>query len=177
MNRNEKQDEINNLKQNFSKSQLAILADYKGLSSNDFNVFRRKLREKGSTVKVIKNRLAKIAAKETAFDVLISHLSGTIVMATTDADPTGPAKALSDFAKSNEKIKIKVAAMQGKLITAKEVEALASLPSKEELIAKLLGSMQAPARNLVCVMAQIPRQVVNVLAAIRDQKEKGAPKN
>jgi len=174
MNRTEKNEEIKLLKDKFSKAQLAILADYKGISSNDFNDFRKKLREKGSTIKVIKNRLAKIAAQGTEYEVLVNHLTGTVALATTEVEPTAQAKVITEFAKSNEKVQIKIAAMQGKLISVQEVEALAKLPSKEELIAKLMASMQAPAQNFVSVLAQIPRQVVNVLAAIRDQKEKGA---
>ncbi len=173
MNRSEKNEEIKSLKESFAKSQLAILTDYTGLSSNDFNAFRKKLREKGSSVKVIKNRLAKIAVKDTAFEVLLDHLKGTIAMACSETDPTGPAKAITEFAKVNEKVQIKLAVMQGKIITAKEVEALASLPSKEELIAKMLGSMLAPVSNMANVLAHIPRQLVTVLASVRDQKEKG----
>ncbi len=172
MNRDQKAVEIEKLKGKFSKAQIMIVTDYKGLTVEKFNLLRRKLVEKNSHIKVIKNRLAKIAVKDTPMDALAVHFKGTTAVATSDTDPVGPAKAYTDFVKENEQVQFKAAFMGGKVLSAAQVEALAKLPSREELVAKLMGSMQAPARNLVSVMAQIPRQVVNVLAAIRDQKEK-----
>ncbi len=171
MNRSEKTKEIESLKARFVKSQLTILTEYKGLSVADITDLRRKLREKSGSLKVVKNRLAKIAAKDTNHEVLATHFKETVAMATCAADPTGPAKVLVEFAKTNEKLKIKVALLDGKIISQNEVKALADMPSKEQLIAMLLGSMQAPAQNLVRVLAQIPRQVVQVLSAVKTQKE------
>jgi large subunit ribosomal protein L10 len=173
MNRTEKQPEIEELKGRFAKAQIAIVTDYKGLTVEAFNMLRRKLKEKNSDIKVIKNRLAKIAIKGTSQESLSEHLVGTTAVATSNTDPVAPAKVLVDFAKDNDIIKFKIANLNGHLLNFKQVEALAKLPSREELIAKLLGSMQAPARAWVTVLSQIPRQVVNVLAAIRDKKEKG----
>ena len=172
MNKIEKQAEVAALKERFSKAQLAILTDYKGLKVSEFNSLRRKLEEKKSRIKVIKNRLAKIALQGTAHEILVSHLKGTTAVATTETDPVGPAKVLVDFLKDHEGVKIKAAVMNGKEISTADIKALASLPSREELIAKLMGSMMAPARNWVSVLAQIPRRLVTVLAAVRDQKEK-----
>lgn len=155
------------------KAELAVLTDYKGLTVEQFNGLRDRLREKDARIKVIKNRLAKIAVKDTPYEQAISELlSGTTAIATTEGDPSGPAKVLVDFEKEVEVFKFKGAAMAGQAISQNEIEALASMPSREELIAKLMGSMMAPARNWVSVLAQIPRQLVNVLAAVRDQKEK-----
>jgi large subunit ribosomal protein L10 len=172
MNKQEKTAEIESLKALFAKTQLAILTDYKGLKVNEFNDLRRKLRASGSELKVVKNRLAKIALKGTALEVIADKMVGTTALTTALADPVGPAKVITDFAKDNEKVVFKAAAMGGKLISKLDFEALAKLPSKEVLIAKLMGSMLAPATNLVSVLSQIPRQLVTVLAAIRDQKEK-----
>lgn len=172
MNREQKKSEVESLKANFVKAQLAILADYKGLKANEFNSLRQKMRAGNASTKVVKNRLAKLALKGTSLEVLEAQFKGTTVLALADTDPVSPAKVLVDFAKENEKLIFKAAAMNGKIISKAEVEALAKLPSREEMIAKLIGSMLAPARNWVSVLAQIPRQLVNVLAAVRDQKEK-----
>ncbi len=172
MNREEKQTEVSALKERFVKAQLAVLTDYRGLSSNDFNSLRKKLREKGSTIKVIKNRLAKIALKGTEWESMTQEFKGTTAIAVTDSDPTAPAKVLVDFLKGRETFSIRGGSIKGRTISVKEIEALASMPSREELLGMLLGSMQAPARNWVSVLAQIPRRFVQVLAAVRDQKEK-----
>lgn len=172
MNKEQKQNEVERLKEKFTKAQLAILTDYKGLKVSEFNELRRKLTAKQSEIQVVKNRLAKIALKGSNIEGLSSHFVGTTAVTTTSVDPTGPAKILVEFAKGHKAIKFKAATMDGKSINQADIESLAELPSYEELVAKLLGSMMAPARNLVSVLAQIPRQVVNVLAAVRDQKEK-----
>lgn len=172
MNRAEKEQEVGVLREKFQKAQLAILADYKGLTVAEFNQLRRKLEAKNSAIKVVKNRLAKIAAKGTPQEILTDFFKGTTAIATTEADPTGPAKVLIDFIKENEKVVIKAAAMLGRALSTAEVKALASLPSREVLLAKMMGSMLAPAKNWVSVLAQIPRSLVNVLAAVRDQKGK-----
>ncbi|HBF13484.1 MAG TPA: 50S ribosomal protein L10 [Deltaproteobacteria bacterium] len=174
MNREQKAIEIENLKAKFLKSQLTIVADYKGMTVDAINQLRRKLEEKQSSLKVIKNRLAKIAVKGTPSEFLAQYFIGTTAVATSELDPTGPAKVIVEFSKNNELIKFKGAVMGSQAMSSEQIKTLASLPSKEELIAKAMGSMLAPARNWVCVLAQIPRQVVNVLAAIRDQKEKSS---
>lgn len=172
MNRAEKEQEVGVLREKFQKAQLAILADYKGLTVAEFNQLRRNLEAKNSAIKVVKNRLAKIAAKGTPQEILTDFFKGTTAVATTEADPTGPAKVLIDFIKENEKVVIKAAAMLGRALSTAEVKALASLPSREVLLAKMMGSMLAPATNWVSVLAQIPRSLVNVLAAVRVKKGK-----
>ncbi|MBF0103687.1 MAG: 50S ribosomal protein L10 [Deltaproteobacteria bacterium] len=171
MNRTEKAAEIDRLKERFSGAMLAILTDYKGLSVAKLTDLRRKLRANQATYKVVKNRLAKIAVKDTPLGELGSHFVGTTAIALSKTNPTGPAKVLIDYAKTEELLKIKAGYLDGKIIGINEISSLANLPSKEELIAKLLGSLNAPATNLVSVLSQIPRQLVTVLSAIRDQKE------
>ena len=170
MNRSEKTIEVDALKKRFSTAQIAILASYKGLSVASVTDLRRQLRAKSTGFKVLKNRLAKIAVKGTPFESLAEHFSSTTAIATSDMDLTGPAKVLTDFAKDNDKLEIKLGLLNGKIINLQEIKALANMPSKEELIAKMLGSLNAPATNLVSVLSQIPRQLVQVLAAIKDQK-------
>lgn len=170
MNREQKSAEIEILKAKFAKAQIAILSDYKGLKVNDFNSLRGKLRKHSAEIMVVKNRLAKIALKGT-HDDLVGHFKGTTAVTFAQGDPTGVAKVLVEFAKEFLQVRFKSAYMSGKKLSSQDIEALASLPSREELVLKLIGSMQAPAQNLVRVLAQIPRQVVQVLAAIRDKKE------
>lgn len=172
MNKEEKKIEVEKMRENFTKAQIAILTDYKGLKVSQMTELRKKLRSEGSEMHVLKNRLAKLAVKDTPIEILISHFTGTTALTISNKDPVAPAKILVAFEKDNELLKFKAAALNGKALSREQVIALAKLPSREELIAKLLGSMMAPARNFVTVLAQIPRQVVNVLAAIRDKKEK-----
>lgn len=174
MNREQKAAEIESLKNRFSKAQIAILVNNKGLNVSDVTDLRRKLREKSSSFKVVKNRLAKIALKGTPFEVLTDYLKNTTAVATSEVDLVGPAKVLTDFVKNNEKLELKIGILDGKVINIKDIQALANMPSKEELIAKMLGSLNAPATNLVNVLIQIPRQLVQVLAAVKDHKEKNA---
>lgn len=171
MNRAQKTQEIESLKNRFANSQLTILAGYKGLTVAQMTELRNKLRASQSAFKVVKNRLAKIAVEGSNHADLKDHFKDTVAVATSEADPTAPAKILVEFAKQNEKLEIKAALLDGKILTNAEVKALADMPSKEELIAKLMGSMQAPAQNLVGVLSQIPRQVVQVLSAVKAQKE------
>ena len=174
MNRTEKTTEVESLKEAFASSSMMVVTDYKGIKANDFNLLRQKLREKGSHLKVVKNRLAKRALKGTPHEPLADHLKGTSAVTFAQGDPTLVAKVLTEFAKDHEMIVFKTALLEGKDLNQAAFTALSKLPSREELIAKLMGSMMAPARGLVTVLAQIPRQVVNVLAAVRDQKEKQA---
>ncbi len=171
MNRTEKAAEVEALKTRFAESQLTVLTDYKGLSVASITELRHKLNASKSRLKIVKNRLAKIAVKDTSLEALSTQFTGTTAVVTTAEDVAAQAKVVVDFAKDNELFKIKVGILSGKLIDRKGLETLAKLPSKEQLIAQLLGSFNAPATNLASVLAQIPRQLVNVLDAVRKQKE------
>jgi large subunit ribosomal protein L10 len=120
---------------------------------------------------VVKNTLAQLAVKDTEWSPLSDHFKGTIAAITSSGDPVAPSKALTKFAKEVEKLKIKVGLLSGKLLQASEIEALSKLPSREQMLATLLGSMKVPAQNLVGVLAAVPRKFVYALAAIRDKKQ------
>lgn len=171
MNREQKAAEIENLKDRFCKAALTILADFRGLSVADMTSLRAELRRTNASFKVVKNRLARIAIQDTPAAVLSEHFVQTTAIATTEADPTGPARILTKFAKDNENLKIKIGVMDGQTLDEDKIKELASLPSKEELVAKLMALCQAPLTNLVNVLSQIPRQLVNVLSAIKDKKQ------
>ena len=164
------------IKEQLSSAKGAVFTSYKGLTVAQDTKLRREMREAGITYKVIKNTMTRIAAKELGLDGISEHLEGTTALAFSTEDPVAPAKVICAFMKKNkleEKgiLTIKVGLVEGKVISDKEVKALASLPSREELIAKLMGSMNAPITNTVGVLQGVIRNAVYVLDAIRAQKE------
>lgn len=164
------------IKEQLSSAKGAVFTSYKGLTVAQDTKLRREMREAGITYKVIKNTMTRIAAKDLGLDGISEHLEGTTALAFSTEDPVAPAKVICAFMKKNkleEKgiLTIKVGLVEGKVISDKEVKALASLPSREELIAKLMGSMNAPITNTVGVLQGVIRNAVYVLDAIRAQKE------
>ena len=149
----------------------AFLADYRGLDVAQANALQRKLQDVGVEYRVVKNTLLRLAAKDTDSACLDEYLSGPTSIALANDDPVAPAKALVDFAKQNNIFELKAGMLDGKLLTVNDIKALADLPSREQLLAKMLGSMSAPATNFVGVLAAVPRTFVQVLAAIKDQKD------
>lgn len=170
MNREEKSQSVAELKEKMQKASITLLADFKGMKVNELNDLRRQLRASSARLQVVKNTLAKIAVKDTEFKGLAEYFRETVALVTGEGDPVAPAKVLVKFAKDKETPKIKAGFLSGEVMKGSQVEALSKLPSREEMISKLMGSMQAPAQNLVNVLAAIPRQVATVLAAIRDKK-------
>ncbi len=170
MNREQKSQAVQEIQERFQKASITLLADYCGLNAEQMSRLRRELRENSGEIKVLKNTLAKRAIQGTEHQVLDPYFTGTIALVTSKTDPVGPAKVLVKFAKELDKPKIKAGFLSGSLLGVKDVESLSQMPSREELLAKLLGSMMAPAQNLVNVMSAVPRQLVTVLAAIRDKK-------
>ena len=130
----------------------------------------QKAHEAGVEYRVVKNTLLRLASKGTGSECLVEHLQGPTAIAISQKDPVAPAKILSEFAKDSKVFELKIGALGGKLISLEEIKALAALPSREVMLGKMLGSLSAPATNLVGVMAAVPRSMVQVLAAIRDQK-------
>jgi large subunit ribosomal protein L10 len=162
------------LKKHFSEAKLAIFADYKGLNSNASNELRRSLRAHDIVLKVVKNNVARQALKDGSMGAEATGLLDTVVGPTMIAfaygDVAAAAKALDKFAKDNEAFGLKPSLMGQKRIEIAEVQELASLPSREVLLAKLLSCINGPARNLVGVVNAVPRSVVQVLAAIEKKK-------
>ena len=174
MNRTEKTDLSQELKTKFDKANVAIFADYKGLTANQADDLRRQLRAHKAEVKVLKNNVARLLTKEgkmgaEAKDVM-DQLVGPTLVAFAYGDPAATAKIISKFAKDNEALKLKDSLMGQKKINAAGVEELASLPSREVLLGKLLGTMNAPITSFVGVLAAVPRAMVTVLSAIEKKK-------
>jgi len=156
-----------------AKAQAIVVAEYRGLEVGSMTELRREARKSGVYLRVLKNTLARRAVDGTPFSGLSEHMVGPLVYGISP-DPVATAKLLNDFAKANDKLVIKAGAMPNAVISAKEVKALASMPSRNELLAKLMGTMQAPVAKLVQTMNEVPSRFVRTLAAVRDQKE-GAP--
>jgi large subunit ribosomal protein L10 len=161
------------LAERFKKANAAIVAEYRGLTVADLTELRIKLRASNSEFKIVKNRVAKVAIREdspTSSD-LSPQLKGPVGVVFIYGDPAAAAKSVLDFAKDKpELFKVTGGLMEGKGLTEKELKAIADLPSKEVLLAKIVGSLVAPHRGLVSVMAGVPRQLVQVINAIKEKK-------
>lgn len=154
-------------------AQAAMLAEYRGLSVAQMTVLRRKAHDSKVYVRVVKNTLARRAVEGTSFECLKDQMTGPLAFAVS-ADPVAVAKILSEFAKDNEALKIKAGAMGGKLMSLEQIKALATLPGREQLLAQLLGTMQAPIQKFVQTLNEVPAKFVRTLAAVRDAKAKAA---
>ena len=152
-------------------AQSVIVAEYRGLNVERVTQLRSKARKSGVWLRVLKNTLARRAVKGTPFEKLSDKMVGPLMYGISQ-DPVAGAKVLSEFAKENELFVIKAGAMPNAVMSAQDIKALSQLPSREELIAKLLGTMQAPVTKLVRTLNEVPSQFVRTLAAYRDSKEK-----
>ena len=173
LNLDEKKAVVEEVSAQVAKAQAIVLAEYRGLEVGHMTDLRRQARKSGVYLRVLKNTLVRRAVKDTPFAKLADHMVGPLVYGIS-SDPVAAAKVLSGFAKSNDKFVIKAGAMPAAVISAKEVAALASMPSREELIAKLMGTMQAPIAQFVRTLNEVPSKFVRGVAAVRDQKEKAA---
>lgn len=135
---------VNQLVERLQNAQAGVLADYRGLTVEEDTDLRRKLREAGVEYTVIKNSIIRFAIREVGLDGLDSVLEGPTALATSADDVISPAKVLNEFAKNNEAMEIKAGFVEGKVISVDEVKQYASIPSKEVLISKMLGSLQSP---------------------------------
>jgi large subunit ribosomal protein L10 len=166
-----KQQITEDLHERFAKSAIIVLTDYKGLDVTSINDLRRKLRESNVEYQVVKNSLLARASEDTEVAVIKDHFKGPSAVAISYDDPVAPAKVLTQFAKDNKKLEIKVGVLNGKVLDVQAIKALASLPSREVLLAQFLATLNAVPGSFVRTLAEIPRSLVNVLTAVKDQKE------
>ena len=152
-----------------STAQAIIVAEYRGLQVGEMTELRAQARKSGVYLRVLKNTLVRRAVEGTPFSGLANEMVGPLVFGIS-SDPVSAAKVLSEFAKANDKFVIKAGAMPNQVMDAKGIQALATLPSREELLAKLLGTMQAPVAKFVRTLNEVPTKFVRGLAAVRDQK-------
>lgn len=162
--RSQKQQMVGDTAARFKESQIALVVHNNGLSVAEMNELRGKMRDAGARFSVTKNRLTKIAAKDTDFEVISEMLSGPTALATSH-EPVAVAKELVNFAKKNEKLVIVGGAFGKQLLDIKAIESLATLPSLDELRAKLVGMLQTPATRIASVLQAPGGQVARVIAA------------
>jgi len=151
-------------------AQAIVMAENRGLPVADLTRLRAKARASGVYFRVVKNTLVRRAVADTPFASLAEKMVGPLAYC-IGPDPVAVAKVLSDFAKGNEKFVIAGGAMPGLVMSAKEITALASLPSRAQLLATLIGTIQAPIVKLVRTLNEVPTKLVRALAAVRDAKE------
>jgi large subunit ribosomal protein L10 len=161
--------EVEEITEILRESSLTILTDYRGLSVTQMQQFRAGLREHDSQFRVVKNTLTGIAADNAGLGEVRPLLEGPTAIVTSKDDPVGPAKAVQDFVRSSRILQIKGAILEGAVIPASEVERLASLPSREELLAKVVGGINAPLYGLVSVLSGTIRSLQYVLQARAEQ--------
>lgn len=154
-------------------AQAVIVAEYRGLDVGRVTQLRAKARKSGLYLRVLKNTLARRAVKGTPFEKLSEQMVGPLMYGIAP-DPVAGAKVLAEFAKDNEQFVIRGGAMPNTLMSGKDIKALALLPSREELLARLLGTMQAPMAKLARTLNEVPGKFVRTLAAYRDTKDKAA---
>jgi large subunit ribosomal protein L10 len=173
LNLEQKQAVVSEIAAQLGKAQALIVAEYRGLNVGAVSDLRVKARQSGLYLRVLKNTLARRAVKGTPFEKLSDQLSGPLMYGIAQ-DPVAGAKVLATFAKDNEHFVIKGGAMANSLMSVKDVKALAALPSRQELLGMLVGTMQAPVVKLVRTMNEVPGKFVRTLAAVRDAQEKQA---
>ena len=166
----EKEELLQLLKEKMGSAQIVILADYKGINVDEITKLRRKMRDSGNEFRIAKNTIIKLAAKELNMEGLDAHLLGSTALAIGYTDPVSPAKVLYDFIKEFKKIEVKAAVLDGQLIEAEQVKALANLPSREVLLGKVLGGMQSPMYGFAGVLQGLLRNFVYALEAVREKK-------
>lgn len=153
LNLNDKKAVVAEVSAQVAKAQSVVLAEYRGIEVSDLTKLRAKARESGVYLRVLKNTLVRRAVEGTTFADLSSHMVGPLIYGVSE-DPIAAAKVLNDFAKSNDKLVLKAGSYAGETLDAAGVKALASIPSREELLAKLLGVMMAPLSGMaVCLGA------------------------
>lgn len=157
-----------------SKAHSAVVAEYRGLTVEQMTKLRAEARSKGVYVRIVKNTLARKAIEGTEFECMKDKLTGPLVLAFSQEDPGAAARVFKDFAKANEKLVVRMAAIGGQLLAAADLDRLANLPTKLQAIAMLLGVMKAPIRKFVGTLAAPHAKLVRTVDAVRVQKQAAA---
>ncbi len=173
LNLEQKQAVVAEVSAQVAQAQAIVVAEYRGLGVPAMTDLRKKARGSGIYLRVLKNTLVRRAVAETPFAGLTEKMVGPLAYGIS-SDPVKVAKVLHEFARGNDKFVIKAGAMPNFVMSPKDVANLATLPSREELIAKLLGTMQAPIATFVRTLNEVPARFVRTVAAVRDQKQQAA---
>ncbi|MDO4904137.1 MAG: 50S ribosomal protein L10 [Lautropia sp.] len=170
LNRNEKAAVIEEVSAQIAQAGSIVVAEYRGLTVEKITQLRKQARESGVYLRVLKNTLVRRAVQGTPFEKLADQMVGPLIYGIS-VDPVAPAKLLANFAKANDQLVIKGGAMPNSVMDVAGVQALATMPSRDELLAKLLGTMQAPVATFVRTLNEVPTKFVRGLAAVRDKQE------
>jgi len=173
LNLEQKQAVVAEVNTQLTKAQTVILAEYRSLPVAEMTQLRRKARSSGVYLRVLKNTLARRAVADTPFAGLSDKMVGPLAYGIS-ADPVAAAKVLHEFARDNDKFVIKAGAMPNVVMTPKQVAELARMPSRQELLARLVGTLQAPIAQFVRTLNEVPARFARTLAAVRDRKEQAA---
>ena len=171
MERKQKDKIVAELSSRLAEVEAVVVTDFKGLDVTSMGALRRQVRQAGGEYRVVKNTLLKLAARGTDAEKLQDLYIGNNALGTTDGDAVSLAKALINFAKENDNLLIKGGILSGKIVTHEQIKQIADLPSREILLGKMLGALNAVPTNFVCVLNNVMSNFVYALAAIRDQKE------
>ncbi len=167
----QKQKDLEALTEQFKKANAAMLVGFQGMTVQKDQELRNQLREAGVSYGVVKNTLARKAAEGTVLEQAADQFKGVTAVALSQQDPVGLSKAIAKFTKANPEIfKFKVGIVEGKVVALRDVEAIASLPSKEELISKIMFLLNAQAQRLATVLSAVPRNLAIVVKQVSDQK-------
>ncbi len=171
MRKAEKAEIVRDIQEKLAQAKIGILADFTGLQVEAMTQLRRQLKDSGGELKVVKNTLLHRAAADSPVAPLAAELAGPNALALGYADPVAMAKALIKFAQDKPLLKIRAGILAGQVLTAQEIDALSKLPSREVLMAQFLGLLQGVPTALVTVLAGVVRNLLNILVALKDQKE------
>ena len=173
--REQKQRDLEALARQFQAASTGMLVGFKKLTVAKEQELRRQLREAGARYSVVKNTLARKAAEGTPFEQAAEHFKGVTALALAEGDPVQLSKAISKFVKDNPEVfTFKAGVVEGRVVALKDVEAIAALPSKEELISKIMFLINAQAQRIVTVISAVPRNLAIVVKQIGEQKGSGA---
>lgn len=151
-----------------------VIADARGVASNDMTVLRASARENHITLRVVRNTLAKRALKGTEYECVTDTLTGPSLFGFSMEDPGAAARLFKDFSSDNDEFEVKALSVSGQLLGAEQIDVLAKLPTREQALASLMSVMQAPVVKLVRTANEVPGKLVRVMAAVRDQKQEAA---
>jgi large subunit ribosomal protein L10 len=154
-----------------AKAQSVVAAEYRGISVTQMTDLRARARGQGVYVRIVKNTLARKAVAGTSFEVIGPKLKGPLVLAFSKDDPGAAARVVKDFAKTNDKLVPTLVSLGGQLLSGKDIDKVASLPTRDQALAQLMGLMRAPIEKLVRTLAEPQSKLVRTLAAVRDQKQ------
>ncbi len=166
----QKQTMVTEVAKHVASAQTIVLAEYRGMTVEEMTALRAKARLGGVYLRVIKNTLARRAVADTPFAGLSEQMVGPLAYGIS-VDPVAAAKVLHDYAKANDKFVVKGGAMRNAMMSKQDIAVLATMPSREELLSKLMGTMQAPIAKFVRTINEVPGKFVRTLAAVRDQKQ------